>query len=383
MMSIVEQSMTALPAVQAFGREEIEQGHFRRYADRTIDAHVRETIAAQCFRLAAGAATAIGTAGVIYLGGRYALDGKVTAGTIIVFLAYLVGLYRPLDSIAATASSYQVAAAQAARVADILEAEPEVRERDGAHALPTAHGHIVYEDVTFAYEPGRPVLSHVSFEARPGEIVAIVGPTGAGKSTLASLALRLFDPDAGRVLIDGHDLRDVRLRSLREQVAIVFQEPFILPLSVAENIAYGRPDAARDDIVAAARAAAADEFIERLPGGYDAVVGERGATLSGGERQRLAIARAFLKDAPILVLDEPTSALDARTEATLLDALARLSAGRTCLVIAHRLSTIRDADRIVVLDRGTIVESGPHDELLRAAGLYASLYRKQVVVEPE
>jgi ATP-binding cassette subfamily B protein/subfamily B ATP-binding cassette protein MsbA len=207
--------------------------------------------------------------------------------------------------------------------------------------------------------------------------VAIVGPTGAGKSSLVSLLVRHFDPWSGRVTLDGHDIRDLRLRSLRQQVAIVLQDPFILPLTVAENIAYGRPDASPDDIRAAATAANADDFIRRLPDGYDTVVGERGATLSGGERQRLAIARALVKGAPILVLDEPTSALDARTETLLLDALDRLMKGRTTLVIAHRLSTVRSADRIVVLDQGRVLEQGRHAELLAREGLYASLYRQQ------
>jgi ATP-binding cassette subfamily B protein/subfamily B ATP-binding cassette protein MsbA len=232
--------------------------------------------------------------------------------------------------------------------------------------------------VTFGYAPGRPVLKDVSLEARPGEVVAIVGPTGAGKTTLVNLLVRFFDPWGGRVRVDAHDLRTLRIRSLREQVAVVLQEPFIFPLSVADNIAYGRPDAHRDQIEAAAVAANADGFIRRLPEGYDTVVGERGATLSGGEKQRLSIARALLKNAPILILDEPTSALDAETEALLLDALSRLMKGRTTFVIAHRLSTIRNADHIVVLDGGQIVERGGHDELMAVGGLYARFWRRQL-----
>jgi ATP-binding cassette subfamily B protein/subfamily B ATP-binding cassette protein MsbA len=231
--------------------------------------------------------------------------------------------------------------------------------------------------VRFGYEPDRPVVADVSFEARPGEVVAVVGPTGAGKSSLVSLLVRFFDPWEGRITLDGHDIRDLRLRSLRHQVAVVLQDPFILPLTVAENIAYGRPAASLDDIRAAAAAANADEFIRRLPRGYDTVIGEHGATLSGGEKQRLAIARALVKDAPVLVLDEPTSALDARTESLLLDALDRLMKGRTTLVIAHRLSTIRHADQIVVLEHGRIVEHGRHDALIALGGLYSALHREQ------
>lgn len=378
MLSLVEQSLSSVPIVQAFTREDVEHARFREFADRTVVAHVREAIAQQWFRFAVGAVTAAGTAGVLYLGGRYALHGSVTAGTIIVFLAYLVGLYGPLNQIAEMASTYQVAGAQADRIAEILDTAPDVVERPGARPLSGVRGHVVYDAVSFSYEPGQPVLHEVSLEARVGEVVAIVGPNGAGKSTLVSLLLRFFDPDCGRVTIDGHDLRDLRLRSLREHVAIVFQEPFILPLSVAENIAYGRPGASSREIATAARAANADGFVARLPDGYDTVVGDRGSTLSGGEQQQLAIARAFLRDAPILVLDEPTSALDARTEGALLDALTRLRAGRTCFVIAHRLSTIRNADRILVLDHGAIVESGSHDELMAASKLYATLYSSQM-----
>jgi ATP-binding cassette subfamily B protein/subfamily B ATP-binding cassette protein MsbA len=239
-------------------------------------------------------------------------------------------------------------------------------------------GHVRLESVVFGYEGGRPVLQGVDLEALPGQTVAIVGASGAGKSTLVSLIPRFFDPWSGRVSIDGHDVSELSVASLRAQISVVLQESFLFPVSVADNIAYGRPDATRAEIEAAARAANADEFITALPEGYDTVVGERGATLSGGERQRIAIARALLKDAPVLILDEPTSALDAASEAALLDALERLMAGRTTFVIAHRLSTIRGADRIAVLDDGRIAEVGTHDQLVAAGGIYGSLVKLQV-----
>ncbi len=377
MMSVVQQALTAIPAVQAFAREDLENARFRGYADATVKAYIRTTSSQTWFKLFVGLVTALGTAGIMYLGGRYALRGTVTVGTILVFLAYLSSLYAPLNQLAYMANTLQSTAANADRVFGILDLPVDVQDAPGACDL-DLRGHIRYDDVSFGYEPDRPALSHVSFEASPGEVVAIVGPTGAGKTTLVNLLVRFFDPWSGRITVDGHDLRDLQIRSVRRQVAIVLQEPFIFPYTIAENIAYGRPDASREDIVAAAVDANADDFIRRLPEGYDTVVGERGATLSGGEKQRLSIARAFLKDAPILILDEPTSALDARTEARLLQALSRLMRGRTTLMIAHRLSTIRNADRILVVNDGEIVEHGPHAELVTAQGMYATLYFHQM-----
>jgi ATP-binding cassette subfamily B protein/subfamily B ATP-binding cassette protein MsbA len=262
---------------------------------------------------------------------------------------------------------------------EIIEIEPAVADGPGAGDRVLA-GPIRYEHVSFGYEPHQEVLHDITLTADPGEVVAIVGPTGAGKTTLMSLLVRFFDPWHGAITIGGTDIRDFTLHSLRSQIALVLQDPFLFSTTIADNIALGKPDAAREQIVAAAQAANAHDFIERLPDGYDTLVGERGATLSGGEKQRLSIARAFLKDAPLLILDEPTSALDARTEALLLDALERLMKGRITLVIAHRLSTIRGADEIVVLDCGRVVERGAHASLMQTGGLYSALYRQQMQV---
>jgi ATP-binding cassette subfamily B protein/subfamily B ATP-binding cassette protein MsbA len=374
--SVVEQTLSAVPAVQAFTREKVEEQRFRHYADRTVHSYLKATLAGIWLEILSGIVTTVGTAAIIYLGADLALSGKLTVGTIVVFLSYLGSLYDPLDQLTSTATTIQGAAADADRVMEILEIEPEIQDRpDAVDAV--AAGTIRYEHVSFGYAPGRKALDDVSLQADPGDVVAIVGETGAGKTTLANLLVRFYDPWEGRITIGGTDIRDFRYRSLRQQIALVLQDPFIFPLTIRENIAYGRLDASEEAIVAAARAANAHDFITRLPDGYDTEVGERGATLSGGEKQRLSIARAFLKDAPILILDEPTSALDARTEASLLEALDRLMLGRITFIIAHRLSTTRRATQILVLHQGRVIERGTHDQLLAHDGAYAQLYLTQ------
>jgi ATP-binding cassette subfamily B protein/subfamily B ATP-binding cassette protein MsbA len=381
-MALAEQTLSGLPVVQAFGQEDREDRRFVALAMETIQASLRAIISQLQFSVGVNASTAVGTAVLMAVGGFQVLNGALSVGSLLVFLSYVAALYSPMETLAYLSASFAAASARARRVMEVLDADQEVHDRPGAVVLGPERrdqaGVIRLENVSFGYEPGRPVLHDISLEVQPGETIALVGPTGAGKTTLASLIPRFFDPWTGRVTLDGRDIRDIQLESLRREIGLVLQDPFLLPLTAAENIAYGRPDASRDEIVAAAVAANADEFIRALPEGYDTTLSERGATLSGGQKQRLAIARALLKDAPVLILDEPTSALDAQTEALVLEALQRLMRGRTTFIIAHRLSTIRNADRILVLDQGGVAEIGTHRELIAADGMYARLHATQL-----
>ena len=373
----VQQTLTGIPVVQAFAQEEREQKKFDSYADHAIRAQQRSALVGSLNNLSSGLIATLGSGAILWVGARHVVEGRLTIGGILVFLYYLGSMQTQMKTLAGVYSSLQELSAGVGRVSEILDAASEVDSPHGAPVLSRIRGHVQIENVTFGYEANHPILRGISLEAEPEETVAIIGATGAGKTTLVNLLPRFYDPWQGRVLLDGHDISKVRLQSLRAQVALVMQDPFLFPFSIADNIAFGQPDASRSKIEAAARAANAHEFIQRLPQGYDTVIGERGVTLSGGERQRISIARALLKDAPVLILDEPTSALDVETEQTILEALERLTAGRTTFMIAHRLSTVRRADRIIVLENGRVAESGTHTELMAHSEAYVRLYNLQ------
>ena len=369
-MSFVHETLGAMPLVQAYGTESRNTRRFERLADDAVVLAQRGQLLGSSYGMVNGLITTTGIATLLYVGGLRVMSGAIPLGTLLVFLAYARQMQGAAGGLFKIFANLKAAEASIDRIMEVMESDEAVSEAPDALTLPHgSRGHVRLEGITFGFEPDRPVLRDVTLEAQPGEVVALVGRTGAGKSTLVSLIPRFFDPWQGRVSLDGIDVRRLRLDSLRSQISVVLQEPFLLPLTIAENIAYGRPGASRKEVVEAAVAAQADEFIRQLPDGYDTVLGESGVNLSGGERQRIAIARALLKDAPVLILDEPTSALDARTEASLLEALRKLMVGRTTFVIAHRLSTIRHADRVVVIDDGCVAESGTHEELLASGGM--------------
>ena len=379
----VQETLSSIRAVQAFGREDDESQRFGRHADASLRAKLRLTVLQSGAQAMVGLLLAVGTAAVVGIGAWRVLQGVLTVGDIVLLVSYLAMLYKPLETLASTAATVQGAAAGAGRVFGILDHTPKVGDKPGAITLPArTAGPIVFDQVSFAYDDGKPVLKDVCLEITAGQTVAFVGPSGAGKTTLANLAMRFYDPTEGRLTLNGSDLQSLTLESLRRNIALVLQEPVLFSSTIRENIAYGRPEATNEEIEAAAQAAGAHDFIQALANGYETQIGERGVILSGGQRQRLSIARAFLKDAPILILDEPTSALDSTTERQVLEALQRLMKDRTTLIIAHRLSTVRDADQIVVLQDGRIAERGTHTDLVRLGGHYARLYCTQVGVEP-
>jgi len=371
---VVQGAMSSMRVIQAFTREQDEYRRFMAASGLSLAAGLRLYTLQTVYSAVINAVIALGTAAVIWMGARHVLEGQLTVGSLVVFVSYLAALYGPINSLFQVWGLAQGATAGVRRVFEVLDVEGEVR--DGARDLApaTARGEVAWEDVTFAYATGRPVLQNITVRARPGQTVAIVGATGAGKSTLLSMVPRFYDPASGRVLVDGVDVRELTLRGLRGQIAMVLQPPLVFPVSVRENIGFGRPGATFDEIVAAACAAQIHDTITALPRGYDTVLGDDGVALSEGEKQRLTIARALLRDAPILILDEPTSSLDPATEGLIMRALERLRAGRTTLVIAHRLSTVREADLIVVLERGRVVEQGTFQELLRCGGAFAALH---------
>jgi ATP-binding cassette, subfamily B, bacterial len=381
-LSIVHEAMSMLRVIVAFGRESHEYGRFREQAESTVDARVKLTVRQTLFSLAVSLITAAGTALVLGVGAWHVLQGQLTVGELLVVMGYIAAVYQPLEQISHTLGSLQEQFIGLRGALDLLEIKPEVTEHPEAVTLRNVRGEVVFDSVCFSY-PERPeALKGVSFRAEAGQRIAIVGATGAGKSTLVSLVSRFYDPQQGAVRLDGIDIRQVTLKSLRDLVSIVLQEPLLFSGSILENIRYGRLGASRSEVEEAAQAANAHDFILRLPDGYETVLGERGSRISGGERQRICVARAFLKDAPILILDEPTSSVDSKTEAVILEALERLMLGRTSFLIAHRLSTVRNADLIVVLSHGEVAEIGEHDELLSRDGLYRQLYEVQMGSAP-
>jgi ATP-binding cassette subfamily B protein/subfamily B ATP-binding cassette protein MsbA len=367
------ESFGAMRLIKSFAREAYETARYTQAGDETMRARIALTWQQSLFSLIVTTITIGGTALVLVVGGLHVMRGQMTIGSLIVVISYLGAVYGPLSAIAHTTGQLQGAVAGAKRVRAMLDLMPETHDDPNALAATSIRGQIRFDSVGFGYGTGAPVLQDITFDAAPGQMIALVGLTGAGKTTLVSLIPRFYDATAGRVLIDGVDVRRYQIRSLRERIAIVLQEPVLFSGTVRENLRYGRLDASDEQIEQAARAAHAHEFIARMPNGYDTEIAEAGGGLSGGERQRLSVARAILKDAPILILDEPTSSLDAISEEIVFGALRRLRSGRTTIVIAHRLSTVRDADRILVLDGGRIVAQGRHEELLEGNELYARM----------
>jgi ABC-type multidrug transport system fused ATPase/permease subunit len=376
-LSIVHEAMAMLRVIVSFGREDYEHQRFREQGQTAVDERVKLTVSQSMYTLFVQTATAAGTSLVLGVGAWHVIQGKISVGELIVLMTYIASVYQPLEQISTTVGMIHEELVQFNASLDLLDMDPDVKEKPDAIELGRSRGHVVARDLDFAYQGREETLNKVSLEARPGERVAVVGHTGAGKSTLMSLLVRFYDPASGSIQIDGVDLRDLKLSSLREQISVVLQEPLLFSGTIGENIRYGLLEADQDEIVEAARAANAHDFIAALPQGYDTPLGERGAQLSGGERQRICVARAFLKDAPILILDEPTSSIDSKTEGVILDALDDLMEGRTSFMIAHRLSTVRHADQIVVLNQGRVVERGTHDDLVRREGIYHGLYLAQ------
>jgi len=377
--AVAEEAFSQIRTVQSFVQEAWEAARYGRRMAEVVQVAIRRSVVRGVFFAVITFATFGGMAVVLWEGGRLVLGGALSAGTLVQFLLYTVFIAAAVTALTSLFSNYQETVGAARRVFELLETPPAIADALEPRMLPSpVGGHVAVEHVSFRYQPALPLaLDDVSLAIAPGEVVALVGPSGAGKTTLANLLPRFWDVTAGRITLDGVDIRALRLAELRHAIGIVPQEPALFSGSVLENIAYARPDAAQAEVEAAARAAHAHEFIARLPQGYETLVGERGVKLSGGQRQRIAIARALLKDPRVLILDEATSSVDAESERLIEEALARLLEGRSTLIIAHRLSTVRRADRLVVLDRGRVVEAGAHDALLARGGLYARLYQRQ------
>lgn len=376
----MEEQVSGVKVAQAFNRTERNIGEFAKRNAANRDANVNASAVTSAFAPAMDVLSTLDLALVAAYGGYLSITGAITIGTVIAFIQYVQNFFRPIQTVAQMWTVAQSAFAAAERVFSLLDKEIELA--DGKETLPRIEGKVSFEEVSFAYDSDVPVLDSISMEASPGETIAIVGPTGAGKTTIVGLLARFYDAEKGRITIDDHDLRDVSQHSLRSQMGTVTQDPFLFSGSVMDNIRYGRLDASDEDIVAAAEAANADSFIQKMSEGYQTEVGERGSLLSQGQRQLIAIARAVLADPRILILDEATASIDTRTERLIQQALNKLLKGRTSFVIAHRLSTVRNADQVLVLDEGRIVERGKHAELIAQNGLYADLYNRQFYTPP-
>jgi ATP-binding cassette, subfamily B, bacterial len=376
-VSVIAEVLSSMRVVKAFAREDYEQKRLERESLESVEISLQaRSIKAKLAPLVE-VIVAGGTAVALWYGSRLVLAGSLTPGSLLVFLLYLGKMYKPMRELSKMTDTFSKAVVGWERIQEVLETESQVPDKRGAVLAPRFRGRIEFDDVSFSYGPEQEILKNINLTIEPGQVAALVGPSGAGKTTLVGLIARFYDPDAGSVRIDGKDIRTFKQRSLRQRISFVLQDTLLFHTTVWQNIAYGRPEASRDDIIRAAQLANAHEFIEQMPEGYDTIVGERGATLSGGQRQRIAIARAIVRDAPILILDEPSSGLDANSEQLVFEALERLMRKKTCVVIAHRLSTIQRADIIFVLNEGTIVEQGKHEELLARGGLYAELYETQ------
>jgi len=369
-----QEGLSSIRMVHAFGREEFEVRQFQQQARQSLQANLRLTLTNVNSALVISTLMVVGTAVMYYIGTVHVLSGTLTLGSLLVFSAYLLMLYQPLESLTYTTWAMEGATAGAKRCFEVLDRQDDVVDSPGAVAISSAQGAIAFEAVNFGYAPDRCVLRNIDLQIDPNQIIGLVGGTGAGKSTLLSLVPRFYDPTTGSIRLDGCDIRQITKKSLRAQIAIVLQDTLLFSTTVRENIAYGRPDATEEEIIEAARRAQADEFIRQMPQGYGSLVGERGGHLSVGQRQRIGIARAFLKNAPILLLDEPTSALDPSTESAIMDTIKELMRGRTTLIATHRLATIHNLDQIIVLEHGRIVEQGRGPELAARGGIYAKLY---------
>lgn len=374
-LTVAQEGLSSVKMVQAFGREEDEVEQFQTSARESLDANIRLNATSMKSALLVGTLIAASSAAMYYFGAIHVMDGRLTVGQIWYLSTLLLMLYQPLEALTHIAWAFQGAAAGATRCFEVLDKENDVPDAPGAKVITSARGEIVFENAAFGYTSKREILHDVSLRIEPGQTVAFVGGTGAGKSTLLSLVPRFYDPTVGRLMLDGVDLRMITKKSLRDQISIVLQDTLLFSTTIRENIAYGRPDATEEEIIEAAKRAQAHEFIMATPDDYRAQVGERGGHLSVGQRQRIGIARAFLKNAPVLILDEPTSALDPTTEAAIMQTIEELMRGRTTLIITHRIATVHGVDKIVVLANGTIAEEGRGDELVARGCVYASLYR--------